>query len=450
MPENGYWTISEKVQLYQMYLSEGRQWAKFAKIFNSTGPAVRAMFERTDWEAFLKENSLDLAKMEEQTDEVLMDGDPVEVEKRANLLIKQRQDQIIEKAEQRRVNEHIGELVKENLVIDKIVSAITKIPLITPTKRPKIQYTSSPQEAVMLFGCSHLGLAVNSEEVGGLGGYGLPTFKKRWERYVERVIRITDLHRTTHQINKLNIAFLGDIVHGSNDAGKWGFLHTEQNIVDQLFEASQEIPKGIIELAQIYPEIEISCVYGNHGRVGKYGTEKKFVNWDYVLYKFMETSLAQYKNIKFTIPRSPFQVMQVMDKKFLLIHGSGIRSYVGIPWYGITRTEAKYRSILDGNKSIDQMWKTMQEQGIDKLGHKEMMQFAFNYTRSFDYFILGHFHQSGEMETSSGGRIIMNSSFIGGDDYSINDLVAASVPSQKFFGINRHGKTWSYDIELER
>jgi hypothetical protein len=96
------------------------------------------------------------------------------------------------------------------------------------------------------------------------------------------------------------------------------------------------------------------------------------------------------------------------------------------------------------------MWAEMQKLGIDKKSPEDMMKFAFNYTRSFDYFVLGHFHQSGEMETGSGGRIIMNSSFIGGDDYSINDLVAASVPSQKFFGINHHGKTWTYDIELER
>jgi hypothetical protein len=44
----------------------------------------------------------------------------------------------------------------------------------------------------------------------------------------------------------------------------------------------------------------------------------------------------------------------------------------------------------------------------------------------------------------------VNSSFIGGDDYAINDLVSASEPAQKFFGMSHEGMTWSYDINLDR
>jgi hypothetical protein len=91
----------------------------------------------------------------------------------------------------------------------------------------------------------------------------------------------------------------------------------------------------------------------------------------------------------------------------------------------------------------------MEDKKIDQEEPAELAKFIYSYVRSFDFLITGHFHTMGEVETTSGGRIILNSSFIGGDDYSINDLISASTPAQKFFGVNHERKTWSYDIELD-
>jgi hypothetical protein len=179
--------------------------------------------------------------------------------------------------------------------------------------------------------------------------------------------------------------------------------------------------------------------------------EKKFVNWDYLIYKWLEASLSQQSNIKFYVPRANFHIAESMGKKILLVHGDQARSWNGIPWYGLNRLESKYRSIIDRTKSIDKLWEEMAKAGLNENSDpKSLIKFAFNYVRSFDYMAVGHYHSMGEVETNSGGRIILNSSFIGGDDYSIGDLVSASTPSQKFFGINRDRKTWSYDIELEK
>jgi hypothetical protein len=110
--------------------------------------------------------------------------------------------------------------------------------------------------------------------------------------------------------------------------------------------------------------------------------------------------------------------------------------------------ESRYKSMLDNGKSITKMWDELDKSGIDKNDTKKTAEFAYNYLKSFQYMICGHFHSGGEIETSSGGRIILNPSFVGGDDYSISDLVLSNVPSQKFFGVNKNRKTFSYDIEL--
>jgi len=451
MYENDFWKTEKKLELYKRYMEEGPEWAKFAKDFKKSKESLRSVFRKTNWDAFFKASGIDKEKINKKFETIKKDN-PESVEEKFNILIESRKQRIQEDADKRKLKEYIDRIAKEDLIYEKIISAISQVPLIKPPVIDlKRKYETSPQEAIMIVSDAHIGLAVLPEEVGGLNSYNVDIFIKRLKRYIDAVLRITELHRTTHRIDTLHIPILGDLVHGMNDVGKWGFLHSEQNIIDQIFRCMTEFNKMLIILSQAYKSIKVYGVYGNHGRMAKRGIEKRFVNWDYLIYRWMEQSLSLYKNIEFSIPRSPFQVMQAMGKKFLLSHGDTARSWNGIPWYGLTRLESQYRSILDGNKAIDKMWEAMKEAGIEEDADiKQKMEFAFNYVRSFDYMIIGHFHSMGEIDTNSGGKIIMNSSFIGGDDYSINDLVSCSLPCQKFFGVNRHGKTWSYDIELDR
>ena len=65
-----------------------------------------------------------------------------------------------------------------------------------------------------------------------------------------------------------------------------------------------------------------------------------------------------------------------------------------------------------------------------------------------DYTIAGHFHTATDFSTNF-GRVILNGSFVGGDIYSLKDLVRASRPVQKMFGIHdKRGITWTYDLDL--
>ncbi len=444
------WSDKRKLKLFKMYMKDGSQWAQFAKELNMNKEAIRAMFNRTDWDSFLENNGVSKEEIEEMSQKK-EEKDKPSIEEEARLMIDSRKERVCELGEKRKMNEYLENLAKSELIFEKIKSSITQVPLVTPprVKQLKRKKGNNPQEAFMLVSDVHVGLAVVPEEVGNLGEYNISIFKKRLENYTSKVINITESHRGSHDIDTLNVAFLGDLVHGGNDAGSWGFLHSEQNVMDQVFTACSSFLEMLAKLSQTYSNIKVHCVYGNHGRIAKRGVEKKFVNWDYLIYKWMEASMNQYDNIDFTIPRGAFQIAESLGNKFLLIHGDQARSWSGIPWYGLQRLESKYRSVLDGNKTIEKMWQEMNDKGIDPYS-VEGTKFAYQYMKSFDYMILGHFHTMGEVETPSGGRIMMNASFIGADDYAANDLVCASVPAQKFFGVNKHGKTWSYDLELDR
>lgn len=461
------WSIDEVLELYRLVHREGSNWNEFADIFGVTPNAVRQKWRYTDWENLFAEyeiteedvlnDNITLEDMfdEEDVDEYdEYDDDEETDEEIAIQMVEKEKINIIEKSNKRVVKELVKKAAETDLIYEKMVAAIAKVEPFNPknVKYPvNFKATTSPQEAALCLSDLHCGLAVLEDEVGGIvGDYNVETFKRRLWSLVEKTIRITNHHRKSYRIDKLHIFALGDFVHGMNAVGQWGFLNTEQNIMDQVLTLVDEVKRAIVELKHAFPEIVFWGVYGNHGRTAKRGSEKQFVNWDYFIYKYLETGLENVPGIEFVVPRAPFQVAKIMNQKFLLTHGDGIRSWAGIPFYGLVRAESNYRNMLDGKRNFDKMWKTAEESGVDLGDPKKLARFAYDYCNAFNYMVIGHFHTLGDMETNAGGRIIMNSSFFGGDDYSVNTLKKCGFPAQKFFGIHREGRSWSYDIELDR
>ena len=160
--------------------------------------------------------------------------------------------------------------------------------------------------------------------------------------------------------------------------------------------------------------------------------------------------MENQEGISFNIPRAKFCMAEIMSQKILMTHGEQAKSWMGIPFYGLSRLESKYKNIIDGTKKVTEVLDLLDKSGIDQENTEAVVKFVYNYVRNFQYQIVGHFHAAASLETNGGGKIIVNSSFVGGDDYSINDLVSANEPSQKFFGMSHEGMTWSYDINLDR
>jgi UDP-2,3-diacylglucosamine pyrophosphatase LpxH len=164
----------------------------------------------------------------------------------------------------------------------------------------------------------------------------------------------------------------------------------------------------------------------------------------------MKMGLGQQKGISFEIPRSPFMVTEILGNKFLLTHGDQIKGWNGLPYYGMVRSETRFRTILERTKTIEELLREIEKEDISQEDKNGLLQYALTYAKSFDYMVMGHFHSMAELETNSGGKIILNSSFAGGDDYSINTLMSANSAAQKFFGVHAEGKSWTYDIQLDR
>ena len=277
------WTLEEKFELYRLVKNEGPSWTEYSELFGVTPNAVRQKFRYTDWinlfaELGIEEQDVlddnveiyDLLEDNEnepgdewEDDDEEYDEDEIEEEQDEDLteediadqMVESEKKNILEKSERRVVKELVRKAAETDLIYEKITAAIAKVEPFNPKniKYPaNFRATTSPQEAALCLSDLHCGLAVLEEEVGGIvGDYNIKTFKRRLWSLVEKTIRITNHHRKSYRIDRLHIFALGDFVHGMITAGKWGFLHTEQNIMDQVLTLVSEVKKAIVELMRI-------------------------------------------------------------------------------------------------------------------------------------------------------------------------------------------------------
>ena len=323
------WTDEERIKLYKLATVRGKKWSEYAEEFGTSAKSCSDKYRKTNWNSVFSRNNLTEAKVLKEAWNEYNPSVDLSEDLSAESIVEKAKSKIIQSSEKRIQKELTEKAAITSLILEKIESGITKVPAIEPAKikYPKVITRRTPEEACLILSDLHVGLTCIPEEVGGLGHYNKDIFLERMNNLINSIIKITEIHRQAYKVDTLNIFGIGDFVHGSNDAGQWGFLHTEQNIVDQIFCVVSEISKALLKLHKVFSKIKFYGIYGNHGRVGKRGMEKPYVNWDFLCYKMIETALSQQKNVEFVLPKTPFQVAEISGHKFLLIHGDQVRCF---------------------------------------------------------------------------------------------------------------------------
>lgn len=255
------------------------------------------------------------------------------------------------------------------------------------------------EEAVLMLSDLHIGELVDFEEMGGLNEYNIEVFYRRLKIVEQTLVKIITIMREAYKIETLNIFGLGDWVSG--------FIHLELaetndiDITTILFEVGNEIANMIARLSTMFKRINFIGIFGNHGRLTKdIRYKKKFINWDYIFYHTIALYCKDLHNVNFTIPKSFWHISEIQSKKFLLLHGDNIKSYLNIPWYGIQKMVARLTELLASRKIF------------------------------FDYTCLAHFHNSGTLQTNS-GKIILNGCFLPGQTVILSDGTRENIENIK-------------------
>jgi len=307
-------------------------------------------------------------------------------------LIKQNERLLSQLEKQRNINQ---------VIIDNCLARISRCSF-SNAKIPLPENVKSIQAFFALKSDDHVGELVDPAWVQGVAEYDVNIFKKRLEMWTHKVATFREQDKNALGLNKIIINMLGDHITGEMIyAGQaWNI---DVCLVDQLFTCVNAYVDSLLFLANIFPEIELYCVQGNHGRHGKKGEGHPRSNFDYVFFKMIQKILAQQGNIKVYISESPTMLVRHYIFNFALNHNDDTRLWNGIPYYGLDRKARR----------------------LPKL-----------YNMPINFYLGGHFHSPASLDDET----YINGTMVGGTDLTINKMRVASRPSQSIFYLDpKHG-----------
>lgn len=294
-------------------------------------------------------------------------------------------------------------MLSEKLIND-LLPQIKFLPKIKRLRFPKAK--GDPEHFVLLVSDLQAGHKTKSFNLRILG--------ERVKRLVKHTLLVTDLHRRSHPVPRLSIFLMGDLIQHERIGALVSLDELEDTVKVQLFDAViPYLTEAIYTLAGEFEEIDIYCVRGNHGSYGKFAATT--TNWDDVAYRFLEMSFKKSDHIKFHIADNFYQLAEIEGYKFLMLHGDDIRSWMNLPWYGVTQKAMRwYQSIVH-----------------------------------FDYLCLGHFHTFAAFDWNN-TEIIMNGTFCTDDAYALKKLGMGGTPKQILFSVHKdYGVVFLRKIFLE-
>ena len=303
--------------------------------------------------------------------------------------------------------------------VGEIVSGFNLKPL-AHTPKPKKSDTRTVESAVLLLSDLHAGEVVDKDEMGGVGEFNWSILESRLSFVFETTRKYLLENMSNHHFDTLHIQMLGDMVSGQIHEE---LLKTEQfTVFEYVVGLANLLAQAILYLAPHFPNIKVTGVVGNHGRLTKKPAFKQAAirNFDYLTYIMCRNFvLERTDNVEFVLPKSFFAETDIEGWNCLAYHGDGIRSYLGLPFYGLTRAVNEWQDI-------------MVAQG-----------------KMFSYMFLGHFHRPATLSNIN-VETFLNGSLIGANEFSLKAVRGGHRPRQWLLGFHRkHGCSWRLAISLD-
>lgn len=274
------------------------------------------------------------------------------------------------------------------------------------------------EHCVLVLSDGHHDQIVTPEECGGLEEYNFEISCRRAETLVDTVVDFTQNHLPNYHFKTLNIFSLGDStsgeIHGAKDRSAY------RNQMKNCLAIGQLHALMIRDLAPFFPQINVVCLSGNHGRRS---LKKDFHgaqdNWDYLIAEIARLHLRDIDNVAFTIPNSWACNVSIDDVCFHLTHGDDIKGWSGVPFYGLVRRQRSLMSLAPVQTGPQPRYITM-----------------------------GHHHVAGSLADVN-GSLLLNGAWVGTDAYAYNSFAGYRDPCQLLHGVNaKRGVTWKLDVQL--
>lgn len=216
-------------------------------------------------------------------------------------------------------------------------------------------------DAVVHFTDWHIGERQDSDEIEGINAFDFSIAEKRVNDLVHRFNRIVDRTRMSYIINNCTVLCTGDMISGD--------IHDELSRTNefpvpvQVVKAAELISKAVGVLAQDFGTVRVEYITAdNHSRLTRKPQAKEagINSFNYIVALLAEQMLSDHDNVQFNVHTAPQQVIEVMGRKYLCMHGHQIRGWAGLPWYGWDRkvgkeSQSRLSLIMDNPERLESL-----------------------------------------------------------------------------------------------
>ncbi len=321
-------------------------------------------------------------------------------------------------AEVRRLTRLLTDEERKGEVVDRIVDAIkdsiSASPEVTVPVLPELKEAKYDETAVLLLSDVHIGKKTPT--------YDPKVFAKRLRKLEQALLSVVTALRSQRPIKKLVVVMMGDIVDNESIYPSQAVDKISIPVLDQIFSVGlPELTSFLMFCLSNFEKVEVQATRGNHGAINQAKwVSSKSTNWDFVLYRALQTATANQDRLKWVIADRDWKVVfKVEGEGFLACHGNMIKRYYSLPFYGMTR-------------------------------QMERWQNAYRDKFRLTNFCFGHFHSACAGMRFNQGEIFLNGSFVTDDDFAEEVVGVASVPEQVLLGVHpRFGVSWRYVLQLK-
>lgn len=310
----------------------------------------------------------------------------------------------------------------DDMLLDLFQESIPSLPDVPPLWSPSTATARITETAVSLVSDIHGFEHVSAERTRGHNVYTPEEMCRRMGNLVAAEHSILGSKRDAGWVfpNRV-VMLLGDNVSGT--------IHELErhahgaNVVLAVDGVAWVIAQYLREVARMHEHVFVVGVGGNHGRLPD-ARRKQMKDptrtWDYMIYLMLPWMLKDLQD-KFTFwfPDAWAAQIQIEGYEFMMNHGDDIKSWAGIPWYGIERRTHKMLA-LEGARD-----------------------------NRIDYQVFGHFHTPASLSNPT-GETFVNGCVIGGNEFALEALASAGPPKQWLLQVHEeHGVTGRWPLRLD-
>lgn len=254
--------------------------------------------------------------------------------------------------------------------------------------------------------------------------YNSDVAAERVDRYADKIVELSDIHRAGRPVNHCVVPMLGDIVEGVDIFPGQQWL-IDSTLYEQIFNTSPTMIVDFVrKLLAKFDTVTIEAVQGNHGRLGRKGMFGPEDNADRMVYRVVKMLLRDEPRFTMNMadPKGEaawYKIMTIGNYRALLIHGDQIRGHSGFPWYGLGK---KVNGWGSGGLGADS---------------------------DFNDVMMGHYHQLGRIPLNQ-KNVWANGSTESYNTFAMENLAAQSEPMQWLLFVDgEKGRvTASYGVDL--